>query len=143
TAKRREPSEGRRWACGPGAAVKSFLSFLTSWSGWQIICCFIGLLVCVAPTPNWTQPFWGFSGGFYQQWRPPYTIAEVVLGSPADVAGLREDDQIFGVDGKPVRFGQDFKAILRDVPAGGEIKFGIKRHGQDMTVRGQGVEPQL
>ena len=54
-------------------------------------------------------------------------IMEVLRGSPAERSGLKADDLVTGVAGKPVRSMEDFARILGPVPAGSRLQFEIKR----------------
>ena len=54
-------------------------------------------------------------------------IMEVLRGSPAERSGLKADDLVTGVAGKPVRSMEDFARILGPAPAGSQVQFEIKR----------------
>jgi serine protease Do len=53
--------------------------------------------------------------------------------SPAAKAGLKEDDVITGVNGKPVQSVQDIKDQLKDLKPGDDVKLQYKRNGTTQT----------
>ncbi|HUY91112.1 MAG TPA: PDZ domain-containing protein [Pirellulales bacterium] len=55
-------------------------------------------------------------------------IMEVLRGSPAERSGLKSDDLVTGVAGKPVKSMDDFARILAPAPAGSRLQFEIKRN---------------
>ena len=61
-------------------------------------------------------------------------LLQIVAGSPADRAGLRADDEVVSIDGKPVAAGPDIVRIARSLPAGREIPIVLSRHGSTKTV---------
>jgi serine protease Do len=54
-------------------------------------------------------------------------IMEVVRGSPAEKSGLRADDLVTAVAGKPVKTMEDFARVLGPAPVGSQLLFEIKR----------------
>ncbi len=61
-------------------------------------------------------------------------IEEAVADEPAAKAGLKKDDLIVSLAGKPVRSLQDLLAILKNQKAGDTIEVGIVRDDRPMTV---------
>lgn len=61
-------------------------------------------------------------------------IINVVPGSPADDAGLREEDVIFKYDGKSVEQIDDFVRMVKNTPPETSLEIDIVRHGADKTV---------
>ncbi|HYC26502.1 MAG TPA: trypsin-like peptidase domain-containing protein [Nitrososphaerales archaeon] len=58
-----------------------------------------------------------------------FLIAEVVPGSPADLAGLRNGDVIVGADGVDVRHTKDLLMAISKVPVGSKMGLSINRMG--------------
>ena len=63
-----------------------------------------------------------------------FLIAEVVPGSPADRAGLRNGDVIVGADGGDIRHTKDLLIAISKVPAGGTMGLSINRMGSPGTL---------
>jgi S1-C subfamily serine protease len=61
-------------------------------------------------------------------------IINVVPGSPADDAGLREDDVIIKYDGKTVEKIDDFVKMVKNTAPETSLKIDIVRDGEDKTV---------
>jgi len=62
-------------------------------------------------------------------------IEETVADSPAAKAGLKKDDLIVSLAGKPVKTLQDLLTILKNQKAGDTIEVGIVRNDKVMTVQ--------
>jgi hypothetical protein len=62
-------------------------------------------------------------------------IEETVPDSPAAKAGLKKDDLIVALAGKPVKTLQDLLTILKNQKAGDTIEIGIVRSDKPMTVQ--------
>ncbi len=74
--------------------------------------------------------------------RPSYSdeaegllIEAVNDGKPAAAAGLKADDRIISIDGKPVKNIQTYMTLLGGHKKGQSIEVGILRAGQKMTVK--------
>ena len=65
---------------------------------------------------------------------PPY-VEEVLLGSPAAVAGLRPDDLIVYVDGELVPSIKMFRDIMKQVGPGTEVKLEVQRGSKLKSVK--------
>lgn len=61
-------------------------------------------------------------------------IVEAVEDGPAAEAGLREDDLIVGVNGRPVRKMADLAKVIERSPPGTELSFDIERDGEKHRV---------
>jgi len=59
-----------------------------------------------------------------------FLVAEVVPGSPADYAGLRNGDVVVGAAGDVVRHTKDLLVAISKVGAGGSIKLNVNRMGR-------------
>ena len=64
-------------------------------------------------------------------------VAEVKPGTPADKAGLKRDDLIVQMDGKPVTDSETFRSHVSTTPPGKELELAVLRSGQPTTVRVQ------
>ena len=60
-------------------------------------------------------------------------ISEVVLGSPADKAGLKAEDVIIGLDDKEISTAQDLVQAIHSSQVGQEIKITFRRGGVEKT----------
>ena len=63
--------------------------------------------------------------------------AEVTMvqdDSPAMKAGLKPGDVILDFNGKPVQGWEHLRRVIGETPAGTEVKIGIWRNGQSMTL---------
>jgi membrane-associated protease RseP (regulator of RpoE activity) len=54
--------------------------------------------------------------------------------SPAEVAGLRPNDKIVSIDGKPVRSWNGLHTVLKSTPAGQPLPMVVDRNGKDVTL---------
>ncbi|WP_287426227.1 S1C family serine protease [Thermomicrobium sp.] len=64
-------------------------------------------------------------------------VREVIVGSPAERAGLRPGDVIVSLDGAPVRSPTDLQRLLGRAPVGSTIVLGVVRQGKLATVRAE------
>ncbi len=62
-------------------------------------------------------------------------IVEIETGGPAEQGGLKADDLITAVNGKPVHAKGDVKPLLEPLPPGSKVTFEIDRGGQKQTVQ--------
>lgn len=69
-------------------------------------------------------------------WQPALepVIGEVVAGGPAEKQGLKTDDRILSVDGKPVTTWQDFVEVVRQQPEQ-VVEVGVQRGEQVLKLR--------
>jgi regulator of sigma E protease len=73
----------------------------------------------------------GVSVPVYQDQAPE--IGWIDAGSPAEKAGLRENDRILAIDGRPVKTWTDVEMAVGSRPER-DLKLAIRRDGSDMTV---------
>ncbi len=59
-------------------------------------------------------------------------IDSVKPGGPADKAGLKSEDILMALNGKPIKDGDDLVNRVSDMPAGTEITISLDRRGQKM-----------
>jgi len=62
-------------------------------------------------------------------------VAKVFEDSPADQAGLREDDVILTFDGRPLRTPNDLQELVERSPAGSRHELKIVRRGDPQTLQ--------
>jgi putative serine protease PepD len=67
-------------------------------------------------------------------------IAEVSLGSPADLAGMKVDDVVIEADGSPVDGQPALVAAIRDKSPGDSIKIDVLRDGERITLTATLIE---
>jgi S1-C subfamily serine protease len=67
-------------------------------------------------------------------------IAEVSLGSPADLAGMQVDDVVIQADGSPVDGQPALVAAIRDKSPGDTIKIDVLRDGERITLTATLIE---
>ena len=61
-------------------------------------------------------------------------IAEVVPGSPADIAGIEQGDIVIEVDGQEMVESSDLLIAIRDLKPGDQVDVLLDRNGQEMTI---------
>lgn len=61
-------------------------------------------------------------------------VGEVTEGSPADEAGLRQDDVILSYNGKPIKSWGEFRTAIGTSSPGTKIKLGINRDGKEQEI---------
>jgi serine protease Do len=62
-------------------------------------------------------------------------ISDVHKDGPADKAGVKVDDIILGVDGKPVKDGDDLVGRIADTPVGTPVNLMVDRDGKKMDFK--------
>src|SRR5579871_474307 len=62
-------------------------------------------------------------------------ISKVQKGGPADKAGLKADDIIIAMAGKPVKNGEDLVSRVSDTPIGSSVTLTVDRDGKTMDFR--------
>jgi len=62
-------------------------------------------------------------------------VEEVKKGGPADKAGVRAEDIILGINGKPVKDGDDLMGRVADMPIGSQATLNIDRDGKKMDFK--------
>lgn len=69
--------------------------------------------------------------GFQEKEVPHVVILDVIAGSPAEKAGLKPHDSIFGIDGSPVLLEEGLTVSNRvRGPAGSKVTFNVKTPGK-------------
>ncbi len=61
-------------------------------------------------------------------------VGEVQPGGPAGKAGIKEDDIIIAIDGKPIKNGEELVAIVASSPVGRQLKLKVVRDGKTMDI---------
>ncbi len=63
-------------------------------------------------------------------------INEITPGGPSEKAGLKSEDVIVSINGKPIKNGEALVSIVADSPVGTALKLGVLRNGKpvDMSV---------
>ena len=61
-------------------------------------------------------------------------VAKVFEGDPADKAGIKANDIITAVDGKPVKTSRELTGKIADIPVGKKTRITILRDGKEKTV---------
>jgi membrane-associated protease RseP (regulator of RpoE activity) len=61
-------------------------------------------------------------------------VHEVLAGSPAEGAGIRTDDIVLAIDGRPVNGAGDVGAIVQAVEPGTTLQFEVERDGAARTI---------
>ncbi len=65
----------------------------------------------------------------------PAYVDRVVSGSPAALAGIKGDDLVISLDGKPVKSSDDFTRAMAAIKAGQEVAIDLKRKNSVLTLR--------
>ncbi len=61
-------------------------------------------------------------------------VEEVQPGGPSERAGLKTEDVIVGIDGKPIKTGEELVAVVASSPIGRKLNLKILRAGKAMDV---------
>jgi serine protease Do len=83
----------------------------------------IGIQLPRDPKPELLKAF-GYDHGV--------VVSEAVAGGPAATAGIKADDIVVAMDGKPVKDGDDLVARVADTPVGKTITITVDRGGQKL-----------
>ena len=62
-------------------------------------------------------------------------VEEVTKGGPSEKAGVKPDDIIVGMNGQPIKDGDDLVARVADTPVGNETTLNIDREGKKMDLK--------
>jgi serine protease Do len=62
-------------------------------------------------------------------------VGVVKKGGPADKAGIKEQDIMLGLNGQPIKDGQDLIARVSDMPIGSQVTVGVDRDGKKMEFK--------
>jgi serine protease Do len=62
-------------------------------------------------------------------------VGEVHKGGPADKAGVKPDDIILAINGKPIKNGDELVARVADMPVGSEATVTVDRDGKKMDLK--------
>lgn len=76
----------------------------------------------------------GISGGPTVDGRAGALVTQVIAGSPADDAGLREGDVITAIDGSLIESMEDLAAVIRSMPPGEDVVLTVERDDDTIEV---------
>ena len=62
-------------------------------------------------------------------------VGEVKKGGPADKAGMKADDIVLGINGQPVKNGDELVARVADMPVGSQATLSVDRDGKKMDFK--------
>src|SRR5579875_3857953 len=62
-------------------------------------------------------------------------VSEVRPGGPSDKAGIKVDDIILGMNGQPIKDGDDMVNRISDMPVGSQVTLNVDRDGKKMEDR--------
>ena len=62
-------------------------------------------------------------------------VSEVQSGGPADKAGMKVDDIILGLNGQPIKDGDDMVGHVADIPIGTQVTLNCDRDGKKMDFK--------
>src|SRR4029077_11320433 len=62
-------------------------------------------------------------------------VVNVSTGGPAEKGGVKADDIIVGINGSPVKDGDDLISHVADTPVGGQATLNIDRDGKPVTLK--------
>ena len=65
---------------------------------------------------------------------PRASVAQVMPGSPAERAGIKAEDEIVSLDGKPVADGMDFINRIRQSQVGSSVTIVVSRGGNNVSI---------
>jgi serine protease Do/serine protease DegQ len=68
-------------------------------------------------------------------------VGSIDKGSPADRAGLKVDDVVVAMNGRPVRSSSDLRNRVGLVPIGDEVELRVLRAGKPVVIRARVAEP--
>ena len=87
----------------------------------------IGVQWGVQENPQVTLKALGFDHG--------QIVGVVKKGGPADKAGIKEQDVILGLNGKPIKDGQELISRVSDMPIGSQVSVDVDRDGKKMEFK--------
>jgi len=88
-----------------------------------------------APSSKPVEPgYLGIVGDDHQEGGAGVRVLETESGGPADHGGLKADDLITGINGKPVHGQEEMRTILELLPSGSRASFEVERDGKKQTV---------
>jgi serine protease Do len=61
-------------------------------------------------------------------------VEQVTEGGPADKAGIKPEDVIVGINGKPVKDGEDLVSRVADTPVGDKLNVTVDRNGKKLDL---------
>src|SRR5262249_40900931 len=77
----------------------------------------------------------GFLGVILSSGRAGLKVDEVLPGSPAAKAGLREDDDLLALNGKPVEDMEALHALLQKTKAGDSVRLKVRRGEEELELK--------
>lgn len=109
-------------------------------AGLQIVACLAIAAAGLVPVAHKNKPFWGANGVSFDGGPP--RLHQVEDGSPAQAAGLQQDDVVLVVDGSPVD-NSEMSAALEALGPGEETRLRVKRGESEVDLIVRGVEPPV
>jgi serine protease Do len=76
-----------------------------------------------------------FLGVVVRPGREGLKVEEVISGGPAAKAGLREDDDLLAINGKPLEDMDDLHAVLQKLKAGDGVRLKVRRGEEELVLR--------
>ena len=80
------------------------------------------------------QGYLGIVGDDHRESGAGVRVLETESGGPADHGGLKADDLITGINGKPVHGQEQMRTILEVLPPGSKASFEVEREGKKQTI---------
>ena len=119
------------------------MKWFPSLLAWQVTLCVLGAGVCLIPTAPKTGAFWGELCAWAGAQPDRIYVRAVEPGSPADAAGLRNQDSVVAIAGEPIHSKEQFDAALRGLRPGSEVRLTVERDGRRLDLLAQGREPEV
>jgi len=115
----------------------------------EIVICLAGLVASVVPLFVYSDPFFGLwtfvDKEIFDMGKGPsegVLVKEVEAGSPLASAGVRKEDRLVRVNGKPVDM-DNARQLLRGVQAGEPVTLDVIRDGKEQHLKSEGEVPRM
>jgi serine protease Do len=92
------------------------------------------LAACMTTGVAMSQGFGGFLGVGIQETAEGVEVTRIAPDSPAEKAGIKTGDVVTQYNGQRVEGMDQFSRMVRETPAGHEVKIGIIRNGSPQTI---------